>query len=245
MAPTLRSVPQLPGAARTVAMALSARMAEIYSPYEDEPLGPFSFWGANMLPVISDGVLNRLDRAAVTRLVLECEFHEVHPDFPELVNRVVCGPQGGQGKRIREVAGEGVLWLDAAGRVRFFDRLLLDEDDCWRINRSLSLLAALGWQASRAHLHPSKAPSHYQPLLSEDVRLRALALLHHHDTGNVVKRACPDLSGSERAQLYRALQRAADDITKDSGIQPDDTRRGYGVRRVGGDGPRQWSSSRN
>jgi len=214
-------VDQLPAAARLVADVLSAWMAEASAPFDEEGF-PVVIWRTEHLPEIPDDVLNRLDRAAVKQLLVECGFcHPGLPDFSQKVDHVLGRSEEEVGACIHDTARAcgGILWLDENGRVRFFNRVELDEADFWRLEDFLLLLAALGWQASRAHLHPSKAPRCFQQLQSVDVRVRALTFLRNSD--NVVERTCPDLSATERAQLCRALQNAAKEIVKDGDVQPD------------------------
>ena len=214
-ATALVPVERLPAAARIVVDALSAWIAETSEPF-DEVGFPIAVWCAEQLPEIEDDVLNRLDRAAVRQLLGECclglrnlpDFAEtIDPHFAEMVDRAVMPPAGRQATRIRDVARmkRGVLWLDENGRVRFFTQLALDDADIRYLDDSLLLLAALGWVASRTRLHPSKAPVLFQPLSSIRVRMRMLTLLDRDGVDTVLQRVCPDLSGTERAQLHAAL----------------------------------------
>lgn len=227
-ATALVPVDQLPSAVRLITTALYAWMAEALAPFVGVCF-PVTVWRAEHLPEIDDAVLNRLVRTDVVQVLKECYFcfpeaqtHDemVDPEFAAMVYHVLKSPDGEQAKRIRDAAltCHGVLWLDENGRFRFFAQLAPDDPDLRYLDDSLLLLAALGWQVSRAHLHPLKAPSLFRPLSSARVRLQALTRLDRAGANTVVERVCPELSGTERAQLYAALLCAAK-LVKNNAVQ--------------------------
>ena len=128
-------VDQLPAAARLVAEALSAWMAEASAPYDEEGF-PVVIWRTEHLPEIPDDVLNRLDHAAAKQLLVECGFcHPGLPDFSQKVDHVLGRSEEEVGAWIHDTARAcgGILWLDENGHVRFFNRVELDEADFWRL----------------------------------------------------------------------------------------------------------------